>query len=83
MTSEQGKALAEALRVDEQYLYQCLSGRKDMKPAEAVRIERESEQRLRRWQLRQSDWHLIWPDLIGTEGAPAVPMAKEEASDAA
>jgi predicted kinase len=21
------------------------------------------------------DWHLIWPDLIGTEGAPAVPEA--------
>jgi hypothetical protein len=33
-------------------------------------IERVSGQR--RWQQRPDDWHLIWPELIGTEGAPAV-----------
>jgi len=28
-----------------------------------------------RWDLRQEDWHLIWPELIGTQGAPMVPLA--------
>lgn len=28
---------------------------------------------VRRWDLRPDDWHRIWPELIGTEGAPAVP----------
>jgi hypothetical protein len=28
-----------------------------------------------RFDSRPSDWHLIWPELIGAEGAPAVPQA--------
>jgi DNA-binding transcriptional regulator YdaS (Cro superfamily) len=24
----------------------------------------------RRWDLRPNDWHVIWPELIGTKGAP-------------
>lgn len=27
------------------------------------------------WDLRPADWHRIWPELIGTPGAPAVPEA--------
>jgi len=32
----------------------------------------------------EDDWHRIWPELIGTEGAPVVPAAQEaaETSDA-
>ncbi|MCU7372825.1 helix-turn-helix domain-containing protein [Paucibacter sp. O1-1] len=26
-----------------------------------------------RWDLRPDDWHLIWPELIGADGAPAIP----------
>lgn len=29
--------------------------------------------RYRRWDLFPTEWHRIWPELIGTEGAPAVP----------
>lgn len=65
--------IAEAVAIDDQYLYQCLTGRKDMKPKEAVRVERESGGRLRRWHLRRNDWHETWPELVGTEGAPPVP----------
>lgn len=25
------------------------------------------------WDLRPRDWHLIWPELVGAQGAPAVP----------
>lgn len=74
--------IAEMVGLDDQYLYQCLSGRKDMKPKEAVRVERESGGRLRRWHLRRSDWHQTWPELIGAFGAPAVP-AEQGARDAA
>lgn len=44
----------------------------------AVLIERESEGSVRRWDLRPSDWHRHWPELIGTEGAPVIPIEKAE-----
>lgn len=37
--------------------------------------------RYRRWDLFPLDWPRIWPELIGTEGAPPVP--EQEARDAA
>lgn len=66
-------ALAEELGIDRFYLYQLLSGRREMEPRAAVRLERLSGHRLRRWQLRAKTWHETWPELIGTEGAPPVP----------
>lgn len=30
-----------------------------------------------RWALRPDDWHCIWPELIGSEGAPPVPADPE------
>lgn len=53
-------------------------------PALAVAIERHSLGAVRRWELRRDDWHLIWPELIGAEGAPRVSQGVEqEARDAA
>lgn len=38
----------------------------------------------RRWDLCPDEWHLIWPELIGTPGAPPIPITvAEEARDAA
>ena len=48
-------------------------------PESSVAIERATSGAVRRWDLRPEDWHLIWPELIGAEGAPE---AKPEASDA-
>ena len=28
----------------------------------------------RRWDLLPDSWYLIWPELVGVEGAPAVPQ---------
>ena len=67
------KRIAARLGISEQYLYQCLTGRRDMNPAEARRVERETESEVRRWDICQKTWHLIWPELIGTAGAPAPP----------
>ena len=36
-------------------------------------LESAGANRVRRWELRPDDWHRIWPELIGTEGAPPVP----------
>lgn len=80
-TPKQRDALAEELGIDPLYLYQLLSGRREMEPKAAVRLEQQSGGRLRRWHLRAKTWHLVWPELIGAEGAPAVPT--EEARDAA
>jgi len=36
-------------------------------------IERATGGAVRRWHLRPDDWYRIWPELIGADGAPAVP----------
>lgn len=65
-------ALASKLGIERIYLSQ-LSARqngREPSPALCVAIERESDQKVRRWDLRPNDWHLIWPELIGARGAP-------------
>jgi len=50
----------------------------------AVDIERATGGAVRRWQLRPEDWHRIWPELVGAEGAPPVPAdQRQEVRDAA
>lgn len=43
-------------------------------------IERATGGTVRRWDLRPQDWHLIWPELIGAEGAPALVEAESRAA---
>ena len=33
---------------------------------------------VRRWDLRPHDWHCVWPELVGREGAPDVPAPAAE-----
>lgn len=73
ITPAERKRLADKAGVNEQTLYQSLTGRGGFKPAECVRIERDLENELRRWDLRPNDWYLIWPELIGAKGAPQTP----------
>lgn len=68
--------LAKKAGVSEQYLYQCLTGRRGMRANLAVHVSRVSEGRIRLWDLRSADWWTVWPDLIGTAGAPKVPRGK-------
>lgn len=44
-----------------------------------VTIERATCGRVRRWELRPHDWHRIWPELVGTFGAPQAPAEKQAA----
>jgi DNA-binding transcriptional regulator YdaS (Cro superfamily) len=75
-----GAAFADKLGISRIYLQQ-LGARQDGRepsPELCVSIERESLRQVRRWDLRPTDWHRIWPELIGTEGAPDVPSAANE-----
>jgi len=38
-----------------------------------VACEIEKKSIWRRWDLFPDDWHRIWPELVGQEGAPSVP----------
>lgn len=48
-----------------------------------VAIERANPAGVRRWDLRPNDWHEIWPELIGADGAPPIPTPQLEMRDAA
>lgn len=68
-------AFASQIGISTVYLAQ-LAARQDGRepsPELCVRIEQETSGAVRRWHLRRDDWHRIWPELIGTPGAPAVP----------
>ena len=52
------------------------TGGRQPSPENCVQIERATGRQVRRWHLRPEDWHAIWPELIGAEGAPPVPEAQ-------
>ena len=64
---DERRALAEKVGMNEQYLYQCLSGRREMSAWEAVRIEQESGGKITRKMLCQGSWKSIWPELVETQ----------------
>lgn len=35
-------------------------------------IESATGRAVMRWDLRPDDWHRIWPELVGTSGAPSI-----------
>ena len=63
LTAQQRQELAEKVGLNEQWLYQCLSGRRDMSPAEAIRVEAASNGAVTRQMLCQGNWAKIWPEL--------------------
>lgn len=75
-------ATAGILGVSVQAVCFWRDGRRRFPVEHCSTIERETAMRIRRWDLRPDDWHRIWPELIGAEGAPAVP-APEPAERAA
>lgn len=76
ITATERIKLAQALGINEQFLYQCLSGRRAMDPAQAVRIESATFGRVSRRMLRRSDWHLIWPELVNAEHPAPITTAQ-------
>ena len=64
LTAQQRQELAQTVGLNEQWLYQCLSGRRDMSPAEAIRVEAASGGSVTRQMLCQGNWAKIWPELV-------------------
>lgn len=68
-------AFARDLGLNADQVRQWRHGHDDRKPSPAncVDIERATSRAVMRWDLRPDDWHRIWPELIGIDGAPEVP----------
>lgn len=64
-------------------LSQWRSGVRPVPIERCTEIEVATERAVRRWDLRPDDWHRIWPELIGADGAPAVPKPTPEPAKAA
>lgn len=47
-------------------------------PEYATALEMATDGLVRRWDTRPEDWHRIWPELIGKEGAPPVAANEPE-----
>lgn len=62
-----------ALKITSATVAEWRSGRRHVPIARCAQLERMFPGRFDRRDLRPNDWHLIWPELIGPEGAPAVP----------
>jgi DNA-binding transcriptional regulator YdaS (Cro superfamily) len=66
--------LADLAGINEAYLYQCLSGRREMGAKVAVQVEQATGGEVKRWHVCSKTWHQYWPELIGSQGAPQVPV---------
>jgi len=75
--------LAHAIGVGQSVVSNWRSRGSPIDPRHCTAIERATGGTVRRWHLRPTDWHLIWPELIGADAAPEVPAEPSEVRDAA
>lgn len=64
--------LAGAIGVKQQHVWNWLNRGGRVPPEHCASIETATRGSVMRWDLRPDDWHRIWPELVGTEGAPVV-----------
>ena len=57
------KEIAALANINEQYLYQCLTGLRDMGPSLAVRLEEATNKEITRFMVCQRKGREIWPEL--------------------
>lgn len=62
---------AKAVGVQSGYMSQMVAGKRPIPLRLVAAMERELG--VPRWVSRPKDWQLIWPELIGSPGAPALP----------
>ena len=60
------------------YLSQISNGVRPAAVPHCPAIARACDFEVRLWDLRPRDWHRIWPDLVGSYGAPAPAAAVAE-----
>lgn len=76
--------LAKLLSVTTQAVCFWRDGKRRFPEALGARLEEVTGGAVSRRRLWPTRWHLIWPELIGTTGAPEVPatVATREGADA-
>lgn len=72
-TSGGPQAVARLLGVSVQAVCFWRDGKRRLPVEHIPRIEAACSGAVRRWDLRPADWHLVWPELVGAEGAPPAP----------
>ena len=70
--------LARAIDVNPTMINQMVKGLRPVPIGHGAAIETASKGKVKRWDLFPNDWHRIWPELIGIEGAPEVPATEEK-----
>lgn len=76
-SDEARAAFAEKVETSIGHLRNCINeagkeGGKRLNAETCVSIEQESKKAVMRWDMRPSDWHRIWPELLELPGAPEV-----------
>jgi hypothetical protein len=56
--------IAVQIGLSEQYIYQCLTGRRNMKPIQASAIEKLTNGAINRKMVCRTTWQGIWPELV-------------------
>lgn len=74
LTGHEQAAFAAKCGTSIGYLRKALSAGQLTSPERCVLIEQITKGAVSRRHLRPDDWHRIWPELIGTDGAPAIPQ---------
>ena len=57
------REVAELHGINDDWLYQCLSGKRDMDPVKALELEAATGGEITRYMVCQTRGRLIWPDL--------------------
>ena len=68
-------SLARAIGVGQSVVSNWRSRGTVIDPRFCALIEAATGRAVRRWELRPHDWHEVWPELVGADGAPAVQVA--------
>lgn len=76
MAGPEREAFAKRCDTSRGHLQNVMYGVRECATDLAVLIERQSDGAVRRWDLRPTDWHRHWPELIGAEGAPEIAEPK-------
>ncbi len=66
-------ALCRQIKAHAPDMSRWASGARPVPFDRCVPIEAATGGLVRRWDLRPHDWHVHWPELVGTEGAPVPP----------
>lgn len=75
LDATQRAALAAACDTSTGYIVHVINGR-PCSPVLARHLQRETGGAVQPWHCRPNDWSILWPDLIGTPGAPRAKKLK-------